>query len=107
MVRNWNRVHPCNHVGERLEHSGGVLGGKAGEDQVERLAVGEAVLDEGGDLPRRGGIVAAIEPDLAVTDQRTRRETLQPGGPIGPAHRGAERSVGNAQPVLMPQHRDG
>ena len=76
---------------ERLEHARRVLGGEAGEDEVQRLPVREAVLGEGRDLPRRRRIVAAVEPDFAFAHQRPRREMLEPRGPVRPAHRSAQR----------------
>ena len=58
------------------------------------------------DLPRGRGIVAAVEPDLAVADQRPGRKMLKPRRPVGAAHRRVESRRGNMKRVLMTQHCD-
>ena len=55
---------------ERLEHSGRVLGREAGEDDVQRLSIVEATLDERSNLSRGGGIVASIDPNVAFPYER-------------------------------------
>ena len=91
---------------ERFEHPRRVLAREARENEMQRAPVVEAVLDEARDLPRRRGIVPAVEPHLAIADERPRREMLQPRRPVGPAHRRAQRRSRHSQRVLMAEHRD-
>ena len=93
---------------ERLEHARRVLGRKAGEDDVQRLAVGRSALGEAGDLARRG------------RDCGRRRATPRALPTSGPGARCCSRAGQSAQPiaaliaavgtcsaVLVPQHRHG
>ena len=72
---------------------------------------GESLADIGRNLARRGGIMAAVDPEFASggerSEERSGLELLQPRRPVGPAHRRAERARRDGQPVLMPQHGNG
>ncbi len=96
--------------GEGLEEAAGVLRLEHPGHEVER-PVGERVTAEGvGDRPRRRGVMPAVEPHLAAgrqaRDERAVVELLQPRRPFGPAHRRAQRAVGDRHGVLRAQHRD-
>ena len=55
---------------ERREDRGGILAGQAGEQDVERRGAGESLADIGRDLARRGGIMAAVDPEFASGGER-------------------------------------
>ena len=92
---------------ERLEHAGGSFVARLAKIRCSGLPSVNCVLRPARDLPSGRGIVPSIEPDIAIADQRARRQMLQPRRPVGPAHGRAQRRGRDAEHILVPQHGDG
>ena len=73
---------------------------------MQRAPVVEAVLDEARDLPRRGGIVTAVEPHLAISDSGPGARCCSRAGQSAQPIAALSAEAGTSQRVLVAQHRD-
>src|SRR4051794_35774781 len=107
MVRDRHRSDLLRNARKWLKHAGGILGGEAGEDEVQGLAVSKCSFRPLRDLARSRRVMAAVEPDVAIANERSRGEALKPCRPISPPHGGVQRRRCHGKGVLVTQHGDG